>query len=56
MFSARSTASEMAVPSDPVESGCSLSILRPMAVVSDGEGMTLALNVSMMLRRKGFCS
>ena len=46
----------MAVPSDPVESGWSASILRPIAVVSDGEGVTLALNVSMMLRRNGFCS
>ena len=32
------------MPSDPVESGWSASILRPIAVVSDGEGVTLALN------------
>ena len=56
MLSARSTASEMAVPSEPVESGCSASILRPISVVSDGEGVTRASNVSMMLRRNGFCS
>ena len=46
----------MAVPSDPVDAGFSSSIFRPMAVVSEGEGVTVAPNVFMMERRKGFCS
>ena len=53
---ASSTASLIAMPSDPVESGCCARIARPEFVVSDGDESTSAPNISMKMRRYGFCS
>ena len=53
---ASSTASLIAMPRDPVESGCSPRIARPEFVVSDGDASTSAPNVSMKTRRYGFWS
>ena len=53
---ASSTASLMAMPSDPVESGCAAWIARPLFVRSEGDATTPAPNVSMKMRRYGFWS
>ena len=53
---ASSTASLIAIPSDPVESGCASRIARPEFVSFDGEANTSAPNVSMKMRRYGFWS
>jgi hypothetical protein len=53
---ASSTASLIAIPSEPVESGCSARIARPEFVASEGEARTFAPNTSMNTRRYGFCS
>src|SRR5262249_33101574 len=53
---ASSTASEIAIPSEPGESGCSASTLRPAWVSSDGEATHSAPQVAMSERRNGFCS
>ena len=53
---ASSTASLIAIPRLPVESGSSARMARPAFVSFDGEGMTVAPNDSMKLRRYGFCS
>src|SRR5439155_20977063 len=53
---ATSTASLIAMPSDPVESGCASMIALPACVGGDGDGITSAPNVSMKVRRYGFCS
>ena len=49
-------ASLIAIPRLPVESGSSASMARPAFVSVDGDGMTVAPNDSMKLRRYGFCS
>ena len=51
-----STASEIAMPRLPVESGCSARIARPEAVSSDGLGTQRAPNASISARRYGFWS
>jgi hypothetical protein len=51
-----STASEIAMPSEPVESGLAERIARPAFVVSDGEACTVAPKISMNMRRYGFWS
>ncbi len=51
-----SIASLIAIPSEPVESGVSSRIFFPASVVEVGEGRTSAPNVSMKIRRYGFCS
>ena len=51
-----STASEIAQPSEPPVPGNSASSLRPVSVVSDGDGMTVAPYVRMTSLRYGFCS
>ena len=51
-----STASEIAIPRLPVESGCSARIARPDAVSSDGLGTQRAPNASISARRYGFWS
>ena len=51
-----STASEIAIPRLPVESGCSARIARPEAVSSDGLGTHRAPNTSISARRYGFWS
>ena len=51
-----STASEIAIPRLPVESGCSARTARPEAVSSDGLGTQRAPNASMRARRYGFWS
>ena len=51
-----SIASLIAIPSDPVESGCASRIFFPASVVDVGDGRTSAPNVSMKIRRYGFCS
>jgi hypothetical protein len=53
---ATSTASLIAMPSDPVDSGSASRIALPACVVGDGDGTTSAPNVSMKIRRYGFCS
>ena len=53
---ASSTASEMARPSDPVESGFSSSAFRPAFVSIDGEPTTVLPQVSIIARRYGFVS
>ncbi len=53
---ASSTASEIAMPRLPVESGCSARTLRPAAVSSDGLGTTVAPHTCIIERRNGFCS
>ncbi len=52
---ASSTASEMAMPSDPWLSGSAARMLRPALVWSEGEGMTFAPHSCIMLLRYGFC-
>ncbi|OPZ47551.1 MAG: hypothetical protein BWY91_03325 [bacterium ADurb.BinA028] len=52
-WAAISTASEIAMPSDPGESGCAARMARPAAVNSDGDGWTVPPNVSIMSRRYG---
>ena len=54
-LAASSTASEMAIPSDPGESGSPARIARPAAVSSEGEATTRAPQVSIIVRRPGFC-
>src|SRR6188472_3126227 len=46
----------MAMPSEPVESGCFSRIARPLLVRSLGEAIVSAPNVSMKIRRYGYCS
>ena len=53
---ASSIASLIAMPRLPVESGSLARTARPAFVWFDGEGMTVAPNDSMKLRRYGFCS
>jgi hypothetical protein len=53
---ATSTASEMAMPSEPGELGSLASTARPAAVRSDGEGWITPPNVSIMIFRYGFWS
>ena len=55
-MAATSTASLIAMPSDPVESGWASRIALPAWVVGDGDGITSAPKVSMKIRRYGFCS
>ena len=52
---ATSTASLMAIPSEPVESGSSARIVRPAFVSGDGEGTTDAPKAWIIERRYGFC-
>ena len=51
-----STASEMAMPSDPGESGSLASTSRPAWVARDGDGCTVAPQVCIIVRRCGFWS
>jgi hypothetical protein len=53
---ATSTASEIARPSEPGESGCSASTLRPAAVSSDSDGWIVPPKVSIIIERYGFGS
>jgi hypothetical protein len=53
---ASSTASEIAIPRLPGESGCSARIARPAFVSSDGLATTSAPQVWIIERRYGFCS
>ena len=53
---ATSTASEIAMPSEPGWSGSSSSWARPAAVSGDGERCTVPPNVSIIRRRYGFWS
>ena len=53
---ATSTASLIAMPSEPGESGCAARIARPAAVRSDGLGWMVPPNVSIIIRRYGFWS
>ena len=53
---ASSTASEMAMPRLPGESGSPSRIARPDFVSSEGLATTLAPQVSIIERRYGFCS
>jgi hypothetical protein len=55
-WAATSTASLIAMPSEPVESGCSASTARPAAVSSDGLGCTVPPKVSIIILRYGFWS
>ena len=55
-WAASSTASEIAIPRLPVESGRSASTARPEAVSSDGLATQRAPNDSISARRYGFCS
>jgi hypothetical protein len=48
---ATSTASEMAMPSEPGESGSEARTARPALVSCDGEGITLEPQVSISERR-----
>jgi hypothetical protein len=48
---ATSTASLMAIPSDPGESGCFARIARPASVSSEGLGWIVPPNVSIIIRR-----
>ena len=50
-WAATSTASLIAMPSDPVESGCSARIARPASVRSEGLGWTVPPKVSIIIRR-----
>ncbi len=52
---ASSMASLMAIPRLPVLSGSAARTWRPAFVSVDGEGTTVAPNVSMNERRYGFC-
>ena len=51
-----STASLIAMPSEPGWSGVSARMARPAAVRSDGDLCTVAPNVSIISRRYGFWS
>jgi hypothetical protein len=53
---ASSTASEIAMPRLPGESGSRWSMARPELVSGDGLGTTLAPHVSIITRRYGFWS
>ena len=53
---ATSTASLIAIPRLPVESGSDSRMVRPAFVSVDGEGTTVAPKVWMKERRYGFCS
>jgi hypothetical protein len=53
---AASTASEIAMPRLPVESGCSARIVRPAFVSSEGLATTRAPNASISPLRYGFWS
>ena len=53
---ASSTASEIAIPRLPVESGCWARTFLPAWVSSDGLGTTFAPQTCIMLLRYGFCS
>ena len=53
---AASTASEIAMPSDPGESGSSASTDSPAWVARDGDGCTVAPQVCIIVRRCGFWS
>ena len=53
---ASSTASEIAIPRLPGESGSSSSTARPAFVSSEGLGTTVAPQVCIMIRRYGFWS
>jgi hypothetical protein len=55
-FAAVSTASEIAIPSEPGESGFSARIAFPESVSLDGDGITRAPHVSIITRRPGFWS
>ena len=50
-MAATSTASLIAIPSEPVEFGSASKIDLPACVVGDGEGITSAPKVSMKIRR-----
>ena len=54
-MAARSTASEIARPSEPSESGSTSSAARPAFVIDEGLEWTVAPNVSIITRRYGFC-
>jgi len=56
LVAATSIASLIAIPSDPVDSGSASSTFLPAWVVEVGDGRTSAPNVSMKMRRYGFCS
>ena len=53
---AASTASLIAMPRLPVESGCRASISAPALVARDGLACTVAPQVSIIVRRYGFWS
>ena len=53
---ASSTASEIAIPRLPGESGCSARIARPDCVSSDGLATIVAPQAWISERRNGFCS
>src|SRR5205807_3235864 len=53
---ASSTASEIAIPRLPGESGSSFNMPRPALVRLVGDGYTVAPHVSIIARRYGFCS
>jgi hypothetical protein len=56
LFTHISTASEMAIPRDPVFFGSFSRIFFPASVLSDGLGYTFAPNVSMNALRYGLVS
>src|SRR5919109_3452312 len=56
LVAATSTASEMAIPSEPGDSGSFSSTARPEFVLSEGLGVTVAPKACIMLRRYGFWS
>ena len=55
-MAACSTASLMAMPSEPEESGCSARMARPALVSSDGLATQLPPQVSIIRRRYGLLS
>ena len=56
LLAAASTASEMAMPREPGESGCDSSTCRPALVALDGLAATLAPYASIIERRYGLPS
>ena len=56
LVAAASTASEMAMPREPGESGCASSTCRPALVALDGLAVTLAPYASIIERRYGLPS
>ena len=56
VLTASSMASEMAQPREPWSLGLRVMMSLPARVDIEGDGVTVAPNACMMLRRKGFCS